>query len=414
MSWDAINIQWRKMVGGRTLRVSCGELGLPRECWTKEQSYQAANAWLDNQMIVAKPVVEKVADCAGGLESLIANMVDGQVSAELLAFIAKHSIQEPSEDTAEIMQAMARAINPQVPHNATVSASIDTFLDTLRSKGMKAKTYKEIHITMETIKDWWGQTPAADLDEKRVADAYKRIAGMDVIQNTKHKRWGFFKRWAKYVWSMGVIEMPRNLESPMFRFKQQVKAIKTYPVEVVRQSLKDLPERLRCWSLLGLNCGMTNIDFAELRQDMVADGYLTRKRVKTEAVTNVPTVKYRLWKETLALLMKLKSNHPDLWFVSSTGTILVQNRMEGDKSKEYDLIGSAWKQNNKKKKCPVPISKFRNVAATLLEEHETYGRYVDYFLGHAPQTLKDKHYAPPSQRIFDDALAWLHDKILDK
>jgi hypothetical protein len=33
-------------------------------------------------------------------------------------------------------------------------------------------------------------------------------------------------------------------------------------------------------------------------------------------------------------------------------------------------------------------------------------------LGHAPQTVKDKHYAAPSQRVFDDALVWLHDKVL--
>jgi hypothetical protein len=378
LSWDAIHHQWRKRVNGQPFRVTCGELGLPRERWTKEQSYQAANEWLDNQLLGTKPILDRIADDAGGLEALAANLVKGQASAELLSFIAKGN-QESSELTTEIMQAMARAINPLVPHNATVSASIDAFLDTLRSKGMKAKTYKEIQITMDTLKEWWGPTPIAELDEKRVADAYKRIANMNVNQNTKHKRWGFFKRWAKFVWSMGVIEMPRNLESPLFRFKQQAKAIKTFPIEVVRQSLKDLPEKLRCWALLGLNCGMTNIDIAELRHDMVADGYLTRKRIKTEAVTNVPMVKYRLWKETLAVLMKLKSNHPDLWFVSGSNTILVQNRMEGEKSKEYDLIGSAWKHNNKKKKCPIPISKFRNVASTLLEEHETYGRYGDYF-----------------------------------
>jgi hypothetical protein len=54
------------------------------------------------------------------------------------------------------------------------------------------------------------------------------------------------------------------------------------------------------------------------------------------------------------------------------------------------------------------------VGANLLEDHETYARYADYFLGHSPKSLKERHYAVPSQTIFDAGLDWLHQRIFGK
>jgi hypothetical protein len=86
-----------------------------------------------------------------------------------------------------------------------------------------------------------------------------------------------------------------------------------------------------------------------------------------------------------------------------TDTPLVANRIENGKAHIKDLIAERWKKTS----CPIPLSKFRSIAATLLESHQDYGRYVSYFLGHSPKTLKDKHYAAPSQEVFDAALDWL-------
>jgi len=51
------------------------------------------------------------------------------------------------------------------------------------------------------------------------------------------------------------------------------------------------------------------------------------------------------------------------------------------------------------------------ISATLLETHEVYGRYVHHFLGHSPKSIADKHYAAPSQELFDKALDWLRQWI---
>jgi hypothetical protein len=118
-----------------------------------------------------------------------------------------------------------------------------------------------------------------------------------------------------------------------------------------------------------------------------------------------------LWDETLALLEKHRSEHATLWLVSHRGTKLVDSRIENGKVKIKDLISQGWAAQRLKDLSPIPLAKFRNVAATLLETHPTYGRYVDYFLGHSPTSLKDKHYAAPSAELFDQAMSWLRQQI---
>ena len=57
------------------------------------------------------------------------------------------------------------------------------------------------------------------------------------------------------------------------------------------------------------------------------------------------------------------------------------------------------------------MKRFRSIAATLLENHPVYGRYVPHFLGHSPKSIAAKHYASPSQNLFDQAIQWLHDQL---
>ena len=59
----------------------------------------------------------------------------------------------------------------------------------------------------------------------------------------------------------------------------------------------------------------------------------------------------------------------------------------------------------------IPLKAFRSIAATLLESHETYGRYKGHFLGHSPKSIADKHYAAPSPELFDQAVNWLRRQI---
>lgn len=57
-----------------------------------------------------------------------------------------------------------------------------------------------------------------------------------------------------------------------------------------------------------------------------------------------------------------------------------------------------------------PFKPFRKTSASLLEQHETYSRFGQYFLGHAPGSVAEKHYATPSAELFGKALTWLAGK----
>ncbi len=405
--------RWTKMHKGERYSVKCRDLPIAREEWTKPASYQAAKEALEGKIEEATTVKDRES------ERLVDLAVRGQAAMEILRVRDNPPAFEQDQNTeaGSVHEALTAAVcKSKVEKASTVGAALDDFLAQLRATGSHGKTYREIMQMMDVIKDWYGSEPVAEIDAAKVKDAFGRIAKMEVEPNTKHKRWGFFKRWVRFLDSMEIIDLPRSLRNKdkAFVFKKEAKEIRTYPTALVQSVVKELPDKLRCWVLLGLNCGMTNTDIAELRHTQVSDGYLTRKRIKLRNRLNAPEVRYKLWPETLDLLMNFKSDDANRWFVSSTGTPLVSNRMDGDKPKLYDLIGNEWKWYKTKNAVPIQLRAFRNIGATLLEKHEVYGRpsIVEKFLADKPTTIATAHYGAASQELFDKATDWLRVQIL--
>ena len=54
-----------------------------------------------------------------------------------------------------------------------------------------------------------------------------------------------------------------------------------------------------------------------------------------------------------------------------------------------------------------PMKLLRKTSATMIESHELFGRYTGHFLGHAPSSLAERHYAAPSRELFDKVVNWL-------
>jgi integrase len=201
--------------------------------------------------------------------------------------------------------------------------------------------------------------------------------------------------------------MPRNLASHKFQVSPQ--AVKTYPTAKVRHVLATLKSRLKLYALLGLNCGMTNVDIAALKKDEIdlKRGTVTRRRTKTGDNANVPVVRYKLWPETVRLLRKHQSTHPELFLTNMRGNPLLGTRIEEGKSKRYDMVVQQWRRA----KVEIPLKAFRSISATLLESHEIYGRCSSLFLGHSPRSIKERHYAAPPQQLFDQAMEWLRTQL---
>lgn len=425
MSWQGKpNFCWVRMLNGTRYKVRCSELTDNRQEWTKEGTVTLANTWWRNKSkeINANPLEDAFNRVTSGtLDQLEDNLVEkmhdvkkadrifvGKVVAqkESLSAAVDVVIGETLPDDASKIEALNRMIPPV---GRTVKYALDKFLELILTKTPPPKpvTYREIKQNLEKLP--FIQEDVSTIGEQHVEDYAVMLRKKDLAPSRKRKLYGFLVRFIRHLYSKRLIhELPRNLES--FEWDVPPQKIKTYEIEDVRQILADLPEKYRCWALLGLNCSMINSDIGNLKPGMIHGGYLTRKRVKTEnASDNVPEVTYRLWPETLALLKKQRSNHPEYWFATDVGTPLYIQWVEDGEAHKKDMISTNWGRAN----LPIELKAFRSIGATILESHEVFGRYAVHYLANAPSTddITRKHYAAPSQVLFDRIMDWLRLEI---
>jgi integrase len=57
------------------------------------------------------------------------------------------------------------------------------------------------------------------------------------------------------------------------------------------------------------------------------------------------------------------------------------------------------------------LKTFRKTSATMLKSDPRYRSLVDYFLGHAPKSIADRHYGAESQTLFNEAVSWLGEQF---
>src|SRR5262249_1575823 len=181
---------------------------------------------------------------------------------------------------------------------------------------LKVKSYKEIQLFLPSLVRIIGNDIDA-INEESVKVFWSHLAATGLEQSSRKKLMGFFRRFVRYLWEHERITLPKNLDSELFKVKLTTRAVKTWPLATVRAVLGKLKPNLKLYALLGLNCGFTNMDIANISRGAVdfQKGRLVHKRIKTHEQSNVPTVEYKLWPETLELLRKFRSSHPDLFLV---------------------------------------------------------------------------------------------------
>jgi integrase len=426
MSFEAApKYRWVKMYKGVRYRVTCEELGAMM--WTKEGSGKLANQWWDKKLEeltrldTASRILEQVPSTAD-LKEIIERGIAARAilkagplpppgqpaSRETVEDIIGIGPVEEEERRAELLGRIVEKVSPEkVVKERSFGHHARQFLNVTRAN-VKPLSFREIRLYVEALYQQFGTVDVATVNESFVEKVYLGLRDATLEPPTRKKRWGFFQRLVRYFWSNRLVELPRNLDT--LRFKVQVKAVKVYDLAVVRELLAGLKPRLRCYALLGLNTGMTSVDMGQLAKAQVGleRARLVRKRVKTAAVENVPTVEYALWPETVEALRAEWSTDPMLVLTSTDGTAMYSSRFEGAKTPQKDLITQQWKRA----RLRIPLKAFRSIAATVLESHQHYGRYKTHFLGHTPKSVADKNYAAPSQALFDEIIAWLRSAVL--
>jgi integrase len=179
-------------------------------------------------------------------------------------------------------------------------------------------------------------------------------------------------------------------------FRTQATSKAAPDVKAIRTFLDSLPERLKLFALLALNCGMNNVDIGLLRRNQIdwKERTLTRKRVKTEDKEKVPTVTYALWAETVRLLRQEQNTESEFVLTAKGGECLYVVGKVGDKAKLYDRIKSQWRDHfGRGGKKEYTLIQFRFFGADLLKANLQYRSYREPFLGHAPHTTAEISYS---------------------
>jgi integrase len=179
----------------------------------------------------------------------------------------------------------------------------------------------------------------------------------------------------------------------------------------IHSLLKTASDRTRLYILLMLNCGMTQKDVSDLKVDEVdwEMGRINRKRSKTSNHDTVPTVNYLLWPETFHLLKQERSGEPAgrLLLNSNGSPLCAESINEDQKYRKTDNIKNAFDRLRKNVNIKKPLKSLKKTSASLLRGDERFQGLDGLFLGHAPQSMSDKHYTLAPTKLLDRAISWL-------
>jgi integrase len=313
-----------------------------------------------------------------------------------------------------------------VPADRTVGAQVALYLENERARvekhALSPGEYALVRHCLNVFSEWAGaDSPVDTLNADRWEAWWRHLLARDVSADHKQKHLRHARNFIEWLADKGVITAPPNLHRKQYRFGGGAKAVPTMTVEEVRTLIEKAKGQFRLHLLLMLNCGFTQKDISDLRQDEVdwAVGRIVRKRGKTARHANVPTVEYVLWPETFALLRAHRSGDPDRVLVTRSGAPWVNPRMEGEKTRFVDNIRVKYYRLraslNKGKPCEAWFTKrlkdLRKTGATLLGRHSEHRYYAEHYLGHAPRSVAAKHYIAPARDQFDAALTWLGEQL---
>ena len=430
MTWEVSRSRWRKLYKGKLYWVSTRALKAPP---TKEGSYQAANAWWAQKRAeldgykpptqhegVVQILQERLAWAQAHHQGKLADSLKETISLLETADDLHPSIASEFLGGLETYRRWSQRTQ-QAPDtvidNNTIGHHVARWLENMRARAQLGQIspdrYDNVRDQIARFENFVGmELPVAAINEDVYEKYFLDLAGWARSPVTADGHLRVVKQFLHYLYGKRLIELPRNLKARQLHFKLTAKEIQVFSVEQVKELIAKSKGQSKLHILLGLNCGMGASDISELKQAEIdwRRGVITRKRGKTSDKDNVPTVQYKLWGETFALLKQFNTGN-DPVLTTRRGGEWAFRRLRAD--------GTLWRNDNVAplfrrvlKACKLlgkGLSHYnlRKTSATLLESHSEYGRYVTYFLGHSPKGTAAKHYAAPSTELFDAAVTWL-------
>jgi len=314
---------------------------------------------------------------------------------------------------------LASVDNRVVEADRTVAALIARYLaeySELAPLGKVSKTHvKQLTHRLKVLANYCGGLDVGELGSQQLKLFHSHLLG-EIAGGKISSSWGrnvftTTKSFVKWLWeSEHTDQLPRNLDK--LSIAAELGSVTTWEMDEIAELLEAANERMRLFILLMLNCGMYQSDIAALKHEQVdwKRGRIKRKRTKTETEKNAPMVDYLLWDETFGLLKKHRSGHENLVLVTRTNSPLLETKIgKSGNLTTKDLVGNYFANLARKSGTSngKGLKHLRKTSASLLGEHETFGKFAQYFLSHSPDSMADRHYVRPSADQFDSALVWL-------
>jgi integrase len=223
------------------------------------------------------------------------------------------------------------------------------------------------------------------------------------------------KQFIRHCWELDVIELPRNIESRNLTISCTPGDINPMPVAELQKRVKKATGRLRLELLLMANCGFYQVDCADLQHSEInfKTSTITRKRSKTKKEANAPTVTWNLWESTVALLRQEATTEGGNVLATRNGLATVHDAINSDgKASRTDATAQAYKRlQDGLKGDRWPLKSIRKAAASAIGSNPDFARYVQYFLGQAPDSVATAHYVKPSAEQFAKCINWLGQEL---
>lgn len=441
MSWEPRGRRWWKMLGGTRYVVSCRQLS----AWVgahvpdnKEQSYQHANQWWRAKKaeveaslpphpnaqyldLLGRRLAWSQAhgrnDLAQSLDDTIEQVrsdATGELDGRVNPFDLPSVVTDLMESAVWTDRLSEENLDP-TPPDRTIGAQVDRYLALERvrteSDQLSVSEFDTIRRCLHVFRDHLGRSnPIDGLDADRWEGWWSHLVTQAISVEYKKKRLRIAKTFVAWLAEKGLIPVPPNLHSRRHRFGGGSRSVPTIPLEEVRILVAQAPGQLKLHLLLMLNCGMTQVDIADLKPREVdwSQGRIKRKRSKTDDHEHVPTVDYALWPQTRQQLEHFGHREGDRVLLTASNRPWLRDELLADgKRSKVDAIKSNYVHLQRKTGISHPMKLLRKTAATMIESHELFGRYTGHFLGHAPGSLAEKHYAAPSKELFDKIVHWL-------
>lgn len=434
MTWEKSTRRWRKMFKGQVYVVSCRQLDAPE---TKEGSYQAANEWWLKQKAELDGVPTPRPN-EGWITELERrkSWAQSQGDQTLTAALEKDISRLESEGIGDLSPSLARRTylpegelwedrlsrilpaGPPPDADRTIASFVQRWLSNQKTRAQAGNIsiaqFRNLTLYLNTFRDWIGPSlPIEAID----ADRWDRFSNF-LLERLAAGSWSpshcekllrHARAFISWACKIAKVPIPENLHDRDKRISVPAPKIEVFTVQEVYDQLLHATGRLRLNLLLMINCGFTQRDISDIHPDEVdwSLGTITRKRSKTQRFESVRIVRYQLWPETFSLLRLYRSQDPDHVLLTQNGRPWVVRD-----TKEYDSIKTMYvylcsKLEKKGLKPPLTLKYFRKTSASLLKSNPLYRDLVGVFLGHAPASIAEAHYADYPQQTFDEAIAWL-------